>query len=58
MKVIPVSQMDQYACSFMTLWCTQCFKYACQGIASTLAMVMHTERERERERESVCVCVF
>jgi hypothetical protein len=37
-------------CLFMTLWCTECFKYACQGIASTLSMVMHTERE--------CVCVF
>jgi hypothetical protein len=41
-------------CLFMTLWCTECFKYACQGIASTLAMVM----EKERERESVCVCVL
>jgi hypothetical protein len=42
----------------MTLWCTEGFKYACQGIASTLSMVMHKERERERERESVCVCVL
>jgi hypothetical protein len=40
----------------MTFWCTEGFKYACQGIASTLSMVM--ERERERERERVCVCVF